>query len=458
MKRASWVFVAGAGPGLALGMVLGMWGARVGEDRHETGMEAAGGSGHLGSKWQPSGGVGSGGTGLPGKVGSRSPGTRNRRGGMESLIAFTSSLSRVDDIEEVNFMEVIRELYPVTQMSEGEIVALMASIQTEEFRESLGDNDDLQQILSVIALSRMAEVNGPKAMRFLIEAEPDTPLADDREEFAAMVLTSWVGADPRGALRWLQEARRDGSNENLQDIVEDPDFNTAFVSAMARADRDLAASFLDGAEGEARALGLEAMSRHEESAEGVRNLLESTGEEEVDARRGILETWSERDPKAAAAWLDEQPTVTGRPALAREIARNYLAKDPPAAAEWFMQQDLPAKLDADRCEMISRQWAYQDHEAAGRWLEQQDDGPSRDSAEAALASSAAYRGDWGEAFAWAGGISDGDLRDRSLGRIMDRGVSRDREGKLLIAAGLDKAAREAGFGDALDAHVEIKDR
>jgi hypothetical protein len=350
----------------------------------------------------------------------------------------------VDDFEEINFMTLIRTANSITQMSEEEVLGLLESLGNSEFQEQLGE-DDLVEIIAAIAMSRMGELNGPGALDMIFNAGEDSVLGD--REIASMCIVSWVEADPQGAIAWIENVRGGGGEEFMREMVGDPDFHSLVVGALARADREAAFKYVDEAEGDARAASLATLARHEASSAGIRQLLESTGASEVDARREVLDTWAERDPKAAVEWVDAQPKGEEHAAYVEVVAKEYVQADPAAGAEWYMSQEIPESREAERYNQIVRNWAWRDYDAASNWLREQVDGPSREAAEANMAGVAADQRRWEGAFSWAGEIDDAGQQNQVVDRIFERSFTRNKEPMV----GFEEAARAAGYGERLDA-------
>ena len=157
--------MAGILAGLALAVYFGLgssilsgWDRRVavgvgeGQGTEELGRRPKGGESRPGS-WE--------GTGR-GLLGSSAQ--------AEAFIDYLTHLSRVERVEETNFMELVRQAALVTRMSEREVSSLLIGMRERAERGELG-RGVLEPVFEAILYSRLAELNGPEAMRRALAGE-----------------------------------------------------------------------------------------------------------------------------------------------------------------------------------------------------------------------------------------------------------------------------------------------
>lgn len=183
----------------------------------------------------------------------------------------------------------------------------------------------------------------------------------EREQFLHHALQIWAQKEPRAAIDWVlarpaSHQRTDLLGSALGTLVHKEPF-----AAMAMAER---------------------LSRMEQQRITPQLLL----------------NWANNDPRAAAAWLEEQDD----PQLHRQafmmIASTYAERDPDEALRWA------ATLSGENSQVVMSQViqriAQDDPERAGSMISQMDDGALRKSAIAAIAQTWA-QSDPRAALAWA---------------------------------------------------------
>lgn len=94
---------------------------------------------------------------------------------------------------------------------------------------------------------------------------------------------------------------------------------------------------------------------------------------------GVLESWAERDPAAAAAALSKGNLAITQPDHYEKVASEWVGDDPEATAKWA-GEIADSKGQEKAFETITRRWADQNPEAAAGWLNTLPEGAPRDQA------------------------------------------------------------------------------
>lgn len=126
----------------------------------------------------------------------------------------------------------------------------------------------------------------------------------------------------------------------------------------------------------------------------------------IKALGRVVGKWAEREPGAAAAWLDENGYRDE--ATQWEVAQRFARLDPEGSADWLLHRTSPEKREK-ALSMALVGWSRVDVKAASAWLEKAGptDGSIRIIAEAYTAH------DLGKAVEWAKRASDG-MRDEVI--------------------------------------------
>jgi hypothetical protein len=361
---------------------------------------------------------------------------------------YLTELAQVDDFEEINFLELLRHGHFITKLSEGEVTNLIAGMREEE--QGGQEFGELRQVFMALLFARMAELNGPEAMRMAVADELGKQFEGDEDDLMTIGMSSWVDADPEGAAAWFREAG--AQDPKFREALEDEDVQQAFYAAMARHDMQMALELLHEQGGEALEDNMEVVARYEKSIEGLQGMLQSA---DGDARYEVFEVMSARDPAAAAAWLGEQGGIENRDRYVWVVGEAMLERGAPDAVEWYMAQELTADGDAMRSSQIVDHLAGQDATKASNWLEAQPDTPARDRAEDSLARHWNNEANYAESFRWVNEISDDTMRTEAAESMIRQGWDREEQ---RMQPDLDRAAREAGYGGQLDAIVAERSR
>ena len=160
------------------------------------------------------------------------------------------------------------------------------------------------------------------------------------------VVDSWARDDPRAAFEWVRSQSPSGARSSM----------------LARTLANL------GESDPARALTLA------EELDGVAR---------SRAIEGVLGTWGEEDPLAAAAWLDASGDKT--PTAVRAVSYYYAEKDPEGAFEWLQEQSVEAQRQA--LPTVVRRIAAESPDSALRLINRIGDSRARQAAGFQLMSS-----------------------------------------------------------------------
>jgi len=171
----------------------------------------------------------------------------------------------------------------------------------------------------------------------------------------------------------------------------------------------------------------------------------------IPARRawiqGMAESYAQRDPGAAAAWIEQYRTESAYPTAVAVVARSLAQIDPPAAAAVLDRLDAASMGDAQVARNasynIATAWARTDAPAAAEWARRFATDQERSMALSAVA------GVWGgndyvAARSWALRLPSGSARDAALGALLARTrTSAELDTALLPAFSTDTARQGA---------------
>ncbi|MFP6897636.1 MAG: hypothetical protein VCA38_13610 [Roseibacillus sp.] len=440
------LFVAGLLAGGAGGLLLGGMGGK------DDGQDGAHVEGNRRALWSGSGGTGGSLEGRGGRPGRPSRGGRvgGAIGGparASDLLSYLESLAMVDDFEEVNFMQLLRHGAFVTSMSEREVADLLATLTKQAEEEDQGHNSqELSQIFSALLFARMMELNGPDAIKMMMAGEMGARWNGDEDELLAIGMSSWVDADPEGAAKWFRGA--EGTDPKFRELFEDDTVQNAFFAAMARHDTKIAMSLALEAGEEVSSESMEVIARYEKTVEGLEDMLQGTSGE---AQLEVFEIMSNRDPQAAARWLEGEGALDERDQYVEAAASSMMDHDSDAGIAWYMRQEIATEEgEADRIEHIVGRLANESPGTASTWLEGQPDTPARDGAEVNMARFATRVQDWETSFRWAAEVGNARQQTETVNWVLRRGWD---PSKKSMNEQVAIAAEEAGFGAQLNAFL-----
>jgi hypothetical protein len=396
---------------------------------------------------------------------------RSANGGSSSarddLTVFLTSLSDIDDEEELNVMELIRGASLLTRLREDEALDLLQFLAEPQEDDSKGMIVDFREVASVVIFCRLCELNGPAAMQLASTQLEDENNDTFEEECLTMGMNSWVAADPDGARQWFEglvgEVDELASNtgdvddvelKGMAALLEEDEFRAAYFNGMAKHDPEGLEKRIAEYENEEirEAMHDDLMNslvRNEESVEGLRALLDKTSESS-EARYDAVAKLSGKDPDSAAKWVESQPSSSGRDREVNTVGPTLMSEDEDAGIQWYMKQEMhDSNGKSGRLSNIVEQLAGDDLEKADEWLAQQVDGLNRDSAEKAIARRFSNAKQWSESMTWIADIQNEDMRDQSLKQMFRQGW--DRKTKALSPK-IMQAADAAGFDDEANAY------
>lgn len=386
------------------------------------------------------------------------PGRASRSGGKgdslrtpvsaEDLMAYLKILESVDDFEEVNFMQLLRQGSYVTRMSEREVTDLLTQFAKEDEENGVeGGDGELTQIFTGLLFTRLMELNGPDAMKMLMAGEMGPRWKNEKDELLAVGMASWVDADPEGAINWFRGEAM--SDPNYRELFEDNTVQRAFFAAMSRHDPREAMSLAQEAGGEVSSDNMEVIARHENSVEGLERMLAATnGETQFE----VFQVMSNRDPQAAARWLAGAGAVEERDHFVETVASGMMERDTERGVEWYISQEITTDEGrSERLERVVGQLAEENPATASTWLEGQPDTLLREEAEENMARFATRNSDWETSFRWAAELSDEGQRLETVNWILRRGWDRREQ---TMNPQMREAAENAGFGEEVGAYLE----
>ena len=148
-----------------------------------------------------------------------------------------------------------------------------------------------------------------------------------------------------------------------------------------------------------------------------------------DITRDIVSEWADRNPEAAAAFVQSGGGVAGNDPnglsgrLASVVADRWSQQDPAAAAAWAAS--LPAGRDQARAlDQVVENWSQLDLKAAAAFVSGQPAGLARDEMTGTIARNIG-RQDATQGLGWAATISDQNMQERTAMGILWRTASQD---------------------------------
>jgi RNA polymerase sigma factor (sigma-70 family) len=300
-------------------------------------------------------------------------------------------------------------------------LALLARIPVKELQASLGHvaavaDEPAQALLYKYLISRWAETEPWQALQYTQTALPQQCRAGVFEG----VLTAWAGRNPESALAWFQKSGGSAPPSMRE-------------SLLATIFRGLASRNLPKA---VESLGW--LERENERAEALRGLLEAVHAEgdrtqllaaldtlkdeeaRLQARRAVVEMWGQRDPAAAAVFVETVGNAWERMRLMDSLGLAWLQIDPEKASEWWIKQ-APGP---DTLIKIMNVWGHNDPNPAGAWLARQGSGPDSDPARMTFSRQVAEL-DPEIALRWAETITDPAQREATVVHVFQRWQARD---------------------------------
>ena len=303
---------------------------------------------------------------------------------VEDVRDLIASFEGIRSETQLNPMELIRRLYLLTQLRESEVLDVLASLSKAE--DSIG-GPEFGTMAGMIALTRLAELNGPEAMRLIHSKELGSMWDGSAEDAASvMVMNSWVAADPEGAKRWFEAGMKHLDQEELRDLMEKDDFRQAYYDGMAKHDPEaLAREIGEDSDSDKRDQMMIALVRSAKDPAELVGLLDRCTAES-DARTEAIEKLNESDPRAAAAWVEKQSVDEARDEDIANVATAMMERDSEKGVEWYLAQELAdEEREGERLSRIVGHLASTDLEQAAEWVESRPDDAARDSAEITMA-------------------------------------------------------------------------
>lgn len=387
---------------------------------------------------------------LPGKSGVRQSGRRSA-GSPSARLSSGDPVKDVRDLiasleglrfeSQLNPMEMIRRIHLLTQLGEGEVLDVLADLS--KAGDGTGD-EQFRMIAGLIALTRLAELNGPEAMR-LIHPGSDSMWEGLGGDAGVMVMNSWVEADPDGAKRWFEDGMKQLDQGEMKDLMENDDFRQAYYDGMAKHDAAALSREADEeSDPDKRDEVLVALVRNAKDPAEMVGLLDRCAGAS-DARAEAIEKLSKADPLAAAAWVERQEADEARDGDVATVASMMMERDSEKGIQWYLAQELSdGQRAGSRLSRIVDHLAAEDLEKAAEWVDSRPDDDVRDAAEISMARHSMRR-DADEGMGWLARVGDSTSRDSALHDIL-RNEWDYTEGRL--RDGLIEAAEKAGLGDA----------
>ncbi|MEM1084233.1 MAG: hypothetical protein AAGI48_08925 [Verrucomicrobiota bacterium] len=381
---------------------------------------------------------------------------RAGRGGdpMEELLL---TLGSIEDEEQLDPMLIIRQAMRLTRTGEAETIDILNRL-SQPLPNPIRDEQQFRSIITVIAFSRLCELNGPEAMNMIA----DGAFGDEmKDELAAIGMNSWVAADPEGAQRWFEgilgEAdtllveKRDGIEPpEMLSLLDNEDLRKAYFNGMAKHDPEAIEERIQQFESadvrDAMREDLTAsLIAHEHTADGLLMILEKSTDLH-DSRVSAVEKLAEIDLDSAAEWVASQPPDKARDHEVTTVGMKLMEDDLENGSKWFMSQEIQdPEMAKARMSRIAYRFANEGLDRAVDWVNRQPDSPIRDHAEVAVAWMHAKQDDWPTTMTWLADVSDRQTRENTLNQMFERNWDKSEQ---QLDPELLSAAEAAGFGKA----------
>lgn len=298
------------------------------------------------------------------------------------------------------------------------LLRLLPEEQIPEALEHVGSLPDggARSLLQRYLLARWAESRPHEALAYIQENVP----LENRPDVFSGIMESWSGRNPEAALAWLSKAGASAPAPQQESAL------AAVFRGLAGQGFEVALEKLAWVHGETgRAQALRGLVQAILTPEDREAALRAVGDMDdpelrLQARRAVIEQWAEVNPRAAAAWVQDQPPTWERRRLTDSLAVAWMQAEPQAAADWWTLQ----QPGADTRLKIINVWAHRDPSAAGRWLGAQPAGPESDLARMTFARQIAEI-DPPAAVAWAQTLADPALRASTLQHVLTLWRERD---------------------------------
>lgn len=277
-------------------------------------------------------------------------------------------------------------------------------------------DEPARALLYKYLLSFWAESNPGMALGFAYNEVP----ADQRASVCEGVLTAWASQNPESLMGWRTKA-----GALAPPPVEESLMATVFRT-LASKNPEAAVELLQrpqSANSRAQSLrGMLDIIHTEADRARFLGLIDQSQDPELrlQARRAVVEHWAQRDPAAAAAWVDAAQPAWERTRLMDSLGYAWLQSDPATAADWWIQR-APGP---DTLVKIINVWAQEDPNAAGIWLSKQTPGPQSDTARMTFARQVGDL-DPASALRWAETVTDPALRETTIDHIWQTWRARD---------------------------------
>ncbi|MES2706423.1 MAG: sigma-70 family RNA polymerase sigma factor [Verrucomicrobiota bacterium] len=300
-------------------------------------------------------------------------------------------------------------------------LGLLARVSPDNMQEALArvrevTDEPARALLYKYLLSFWAESNPGMALAFAYNEVP----AEQRASVCEGVLTAWASQNPESLMGW-----RSKSGALAPPPVEDSLMATVFRTLSSRNPATAFQLLERPQSGNSRAQALRGIMdtvRTDADRTRMLGLIDNCQDSEIrlQARRAVVEHWAQRDPAAAAAWVDAAQPAWERTRLMDSLGYAWLQSDPASAADWWLQR-APGP---DTLVKIINVWAQEDPNAAGTWLSRQTPGPQSDTARMTFARQVADL-DPASALRWAETVTDPAQRETTIDHIWQTWRARD---------------------------------
>ena len=287
--------------------------------------------------------------------------------------------------------------------------------------------------------------------------------ASTEEDDMSPALAGWAGADPASAMNWFKTLDME-NNPAFDPLLKgrklDPDnlknhLMRGLVDGLADANPEMAGDFVLASvkSGNKAAVHLmhgvahEYVRRHTpgQSIQWAEGMPE--GEPRSIAMHRLANGYTEKDPKAAAAWVEkfsgsDKEYLSG---VIGEVGATWARKDATAALDWMTNLPEGHGQNAGFSRTFG-EWARRDPTGASEYLTEMPSSKAKDAAIHGFTGRLAWENPQA-AITWAESISSPDTRNKAIvnaGRAWARKDS-DAAAAWAISAGLSEGVQEAIF-------------
>lgn len=248
------------------------------------------------------------------------------------------------------------------------------------------------------------------------------PIGTAQSTAAAVIGKYFAGIDMDGALAWMGSLAAPAQAAAFQAIMRSQWEKSGSTNPGAALPWLLAQSSSSVREQGIRFIAAEWAKRDPLSALANATLIAHRTDRNLYVETA-LRTYTQTNPREAAAWLAAQPSSPETGQLMNQVVAAWAAFEPRQTAQWASALENPA-LRAKSIATVAESWAKVDRAAVADWFSNLQDSSARDAAIDG-ATRVWMRDDPARAAQWATAIVDRGKRDTSITQIVREWKSHD---------------------------------